>query len=96
MLACKPCRTPIEVKVTNVKNNVVSVEIGKNVKSQGKYRAMNSVTCEVMWALKILSELDVNVSLLVTIDCDNSSGIQIAANPVLQDVETKGFAPGLA
>ncbi|GJX31409.1 uncharacterized mitochondrial protein-like protein [Tanacetum coccineum] len=58
--------------------------------AEAEYRAMNSVTCEVMWILKILAELKVNTSLPVPLHCDNSSAIQIAANPVFHE-RTKHF-----
>ncbi|GKA15178.1 ribonuclease H-like domain-containing protein [Tanacetum coccineum] len=55
-----------------------------------EYKAMNTVTCEVIWIQKILSELNVRISLLVPIHCDNSSAIQIAANSVFHE-KTKHF-----
>nr|GEZ66512.1 ribonuclease H-like domain-containing protein [Tanacetum cinerariifolium] len=53
--------------------------------AEAKYRAMNSVTCEVMWILKILDELNIDVSLPVHMNCNNSSTIQIAANPIFHE-----------
>ncbi|GKA46002.1 hypothetical protein Tco_0738798 [Tanacetum coccineum] len=50
-----------------------------------KYRAMNSVTCKVFWILKILAKLNIDASLPVQLHCDNSSAIQIAANPVFYE-----------
>nr|GEZ02508.1 ribonuclease H-like domain-containing protein [Tanacetum cinerariifolium] len=134
ILACKPCRTPIEVKTGNVKKNVVILDeplymhapmqshlklafrvlrksvtgyfvfLGNNLVSwkskkqfvlaksfaEAEYRAMNSVTCEIIWIMKNLKELNVKVSLPVTINCDNSSTIQIAANSVFYE-RTKYF-----
>ncbi|GJW01106.1 hypothetical protein Tco_1556357, partial [Tanacetum coccineum] len=58
--------------------------------AEAEYRAMNSVTCEVMWILKILTELNVSTSLPVPLHCDNSSAIRIAANPVFHE-KTKHF-----
>ncbi|GJY02985.1 ribonuclease H-like domain-containing protein, partial [Tanacetum coccineum] len=52
--------------------------------------AMNSVTYEVIWIMKILNELNVKVSLPATINCDNSSAIQIVANLVFHE-RTKYF-----
>ncbi|GKA92479.1 ribonuclease H-like domain-containing protein [Tanacetum coccineum] len=60
------------------------------LKTAPEYRAMKSVTCEVMWILKILAELKVNTSLPVPLHCDNSSAIQVAANPVFHE-RTKHF-----
>ncbi|GJT45233.1 putative RNA-directed DNA polymerase [Tanacetum coccineum] len=58
--------------------------------AEAEYRAMNSVTCEVIWILKILAELNVDTTLPVPLHCDNSSAIQIAANPVFHE-RTKHF-----
>ncbi|GKB51241.1 hypothetical protein Tco_0901994 [Tanacetum coccineum] len=49
---------------------------------EAEYRAMNTVTCEAIWIHKILTELNITIYLPVPIHCDNSSAIQIAANPV--------------
>ncbi|GJT89666.1 putative RNA-directed DNA polymerase [Tanacetum coccineum] len=58
--------------------------------AKAEYRAMNSVTCEVIWILKILAELNVDTTLPELLHCDNSSAIQIAANPVFHE-RTKHF-----
>ncbi|GKB57134.1 ribonuclease H-like domain-containing protein, partial [Tanacetum coccineum] len=62
--------------------------------AEAEYRAMNSVTCEVMWILKIFKDLNVNVDLHVSVSCDRSSAIQIAANLVFHE-RTKHFEIGL-
>ena len=51
---------------------------------------MASVTCEVMWMLKVLEDLGVTELLPVELLCDNKSAIQIAANPVMHE-KTKHF-----
>ena len=58
--------------------------------AEAEYRAMNSVTCEVIWIQKILTEMNIKTSLPVPLHCDNSSAIQIAANPVFHE-KTKHF-----
>ncbi|GKD77774.1 hypothetical protein Tco_1340395 [Tanacetum coccineum] len=65
--------------------------------AEAEYRAMNSVTCEVMWILKIFKDLNVNVDLHVSVSCDRSSAIQIAANLIkseenVADLFTKGLS----
>nr|GEX94765.1 ribonuclease H-like domain-containing protein [Tanacetum cinerariifolium] len=55
-----------------------------------EYMAMNSVTCEVMWILKVLAELNIKTSLHVPLHCDNNSAIQIAAKHVFHE-RTKHF-----
>ncbi|GJX79206.1 ribonuclease H-like domain-containing protein [Tanacetum coccineum] len=57
---------------------------------EAEYRAMNTVTCEVIWIQKILSKLNIKLSLPILIYCDNSSVIQIAANLVFHE-KTKHF-----
>ncbi|GKC79901.1 putative RNA-directed DNA polymerase [Tanacetum coccineum] len=58
--------------------------------AEAELRAMCSVTCKVMWMLKFYIDLKVQVVLPVDISCDNSSAMQIAANPVLHE-KTKHF-----
>ncbi|GJZ09610.1 ribonuclease H-like domain-containing protein [Tanacetum coccineum] len=53
--------------------------------TEAEYRAMSNVTCEVIWVLKILTELRVKYVTLVNIFCDNSAAIQIAANPMFHE-----------
>ncbi|GKC62935.1 ribonuclease H-like domain-containing protein, partial [Tanacetum coccineum] len=58
--------------------------------AKAEYRAINSVTCEVIWIIKILAELNIDTSLHVPFHCDNNSAIQIAANPIFHE-RTKQF-----
>nr|GEU70100.1 ribonuclease H-like domain-containing protein [Tanacetum cinerariifolium] len=53
--------------------------------TEAEYKAMCNVCCEVLWIRKVLTDLQVNISLHVEMSCDNSSTIQIAANPVLHE-----------
>ncbi|GJU68659.1 ribonuclease H-like domain-containing protein [Tanacetum coccineum] len=57
---------------------------------EAEYRAMSSVACEVIWILKILTELKVKYKTPVEMFCDNNSAIQIAANHVFHE-RTKHF-----
>ncbi|GJV25359.1 hypothetical protein Tco_1378054 [Tanacetum coccineum] len=50
-----------------------------------EYRALASVTSEVIWVLKFLKDLDCSNLLPVKVFCDNSSTIKIAANPVFHE-----------
>ncbi|GKB58900.1 uncharacterized mitochondrial protein-like protein [Tanacetum coccineum] len=52
--------------------------------AEAEFRAMSNVTCEVIWVLKILTELKVNYDTPVNMFCD------IAANPVFHE-RTKHF-----
>ncbi|GJT72124.1 ribonuclease H-like domain-containing protein [Tanacetum coccineum] len=87
---CKVTRNSITGYSVFLGNNVLSWKSKKQsvlakYSIEAQYRAMNSVTCEVIWIMKILNELNVKVSLPITINCDNSSAIQIAANLVFHE-----------
>nr|GEX83657.1 ribonuclease H-like domain-containing protein [Tanacetum cinerariifolium] len=58
--------------------------------AEAEYKAMASATCEVMWVLKVLQDLDLDGLAPVTLYCDNKSAIQIAANPMMHE-KTKRF-----
>ncbi|KAJ0808240.1 putative RNA-directed DNA polymerase [Helianthus annuus] len=57
---------------------------------EAEYRSMCSATCEVVWLVNILSELQVSCKLPVQLFCDSSAAISIAANPVFHE-RTKHF-----
>ncbi|GJV22313.1 hypothetical protein Tco_1371333 [Tanacetum coccineum] len=50
-----------------------------------EYRALASVTNEVIWILKILKDLKIENLLPVSLHCDSNSAIKIAANPVFHE-----------
>nr|GEU84097.1 hypothetical protein [Tanacetum cinerariifolium] len=58
--------------------------------AEAEFRAMCNVNCEVMWVLKILTELRVSYCTPVSVYCDSSAAIQIAVNPVFHE-KTKHF-----
>ncbi|GJZ36526.1 hypothetical protein Tco_0582717 [Tanacetum coccineum] len=58
--------------------------------AEAEYKAMSSVTCKVIWILKVLTELKVEYKTPIELFCDNNSAIQIAANPVFHE-RTKHF-----
>ncbi|GJV97416.1 putative RNA-directed DNA polymerase [Tanacetum coccineum] len=41
--------------------------------TESEYRAMGSTTCEIMWIIKILKDLKINVTLPVSLFCDNKN-----------------------
>jgi hypothetical protein len=70
-------------------NNLVSWKSKKQStlsksSTESEYRALASVTSEVIWILKILKDLNLENFLFVPLHCDSSSAIKIAANPVFQ------------
>ncbi|GKC27431.1 ribonuclease H-like domain-containing protein, partial [Tanacetum coccineum] len=56
--------------------------------TEAKYRALASVTSEVIWILKILKDLNINNILPVNLHCDSNSAIKIAVNPVFHERTT--------
>ncbi|GJT95759.1 ribonuclease H-like domain-containing protein [Tanacetum coccineum] len=58
--------------------------------AEAEYRSMASVTCEIMWILKIIKDLNVDNLIPANLYCNNKSAIQIAANPVMHKI-TKHF-----
>ncbi|GJU96968.1 ribonuclease H-like domain-containing protein [Tanacetum coccineum] len=53
--------------------------------AEAEYRSMASAVCEVMWIIKILKNLNFTNVIPALLYCDNSSAIQIAANPVMHE-----------
>ncbi|GJW74648.1 ribonuclease H-like domain-containing protein [Tanacetum coccineum] len=53
--------------------------------TEAAYRALTSVTSEVIWIFKILKDLQIENLLRVSLHCDNNSAIKIAANPVFHE-----------
>ncbi|GKD04394.1 putative RNA-directed DNA polymerase [Tanacetum coccineum] len=58
--------------------------------AEAEYRAMASVTCEIMWVLKVLKDFSQCDLTPVDLFCDNKSAIQIVANLVMHE-KTKHF-----
>ncbi|KAJ0575491.1 putative RNA-directed DNA polymerase [Helianthus annuus] len=57
---------------------------------EAEYRAMCSATCELVWIVNVLSELDVQCKLPIQVFCDSNAAMSIAANPVFHE-RTKHF-----
>ncbi|GKB79320.1 ribonuclease H-like domain-containing protein, partial [Tanacetum coccineum] len=53
--------------------------------TEAEYRALASVTSEVIWILKILKDLQIKNLLPVLLHCDSNSAIKIAVNPVFHE-----------
>nr|GEU51571.1 ribonuclease H-like domain-containing protein [Tanacetum cinerariifolium] len=53
-------------------------------------RSMAAATCEIMWIVKILSNLNIKNLLPAELYCDNKAAMQIATNPVMHE-KTKNF-----
>ncbi|GKD43781.1 hypothetical protein Tco_1268426 [Tanacetum coccineum] len=53
--------------------------------TEAEYKALASLTSEVIWILKILKDLQIEKLLPVSLHCDSNSAIKIAANPVFHE-----------
>nr|GEX53611.1 ribonuclease H-like domain-containing protein [Tanacetum cinerariifolium] len=51
---------------------------------------MAAATCEIMWIVKIMSDLNIRNLLVAELYCDNKAAMQIAVNPVMHE-KTKHF-----
>nr|GEV72869.1 hypothetical protein [Tanacetum cinerariifolium] len=58
--------------------------------TEAGYRSMASVTCEIMWIVKIIKDLNVDNLIPINLYYDKKSAIQIATNPVMHE-KTKHF-----
>jgi len=50
--------------------------------TEAEYKGTTIITCEVVWLLKLLSDLGQSMDVLIVIYCDNISNILLANNPV--------------
>ncbi|GKD88540.1 ribonuclease H-like domain-containing protein, partial [Tanacetum coccineum] len=57
---------------------------------EAEYRAMSNVACEIIWILKLLTNLKVDYTIPFEMFCDSNAAMQIAANPVFHE-RTKHF-----
>ncbi|GKC29946.1 ribonuclease H-like domain-containing protein [Tanacetum coccineum] len=53
--------------------------------AEAEYRALASVTCEVMWLLNLFKDLEIKTDIPVSLFYDNKAAIQIASNPVFHE-----------
>ncbi|KAD4384488.1 hypothetical protein E3N88_24656 [Mikania micrantha] len=58
--------------------------------AEAEYRSMCAATCDVIGLINVLQELGVIINLPVSLFCDSSATISIAANPVFHE-RTKHF-----
>ncbi|KAD4889124.1 hypothetical protein E3N88_21197 [Mikania micrantha] len=58
--------------------------------AEAEYRALCSVTCDLVWLQNLLLELKISSSLPISVFCDNQAAISISVNPVFHD-RTKHF-----
>ncbi|KAL5787276.1 hypothetical protein ACOSP7_004225 [Xanthoceras sorbifolium] len=53
--------------------------------TEAEYRAMSAACSEIIWLRGLLTELDFSQALPTSLHADNTSAIQIAANPVYHE-----------
>ncbi|XP_052621017.1 secreted RxLR effector protein 161-like [Lactuca sativa] len=53
--------------------------------TESEYKALGSVTCEIIWILKLLYDLGITGLNPVNIFCDNESAIKLVLNPVFHE-----------
>ncbi|KAK1420482.1 hypothetical protein QVD17_22111 [Tagetes erecta] len=58
--------------------------------AEAEYRALASLSCEIIWLIKILADIGVKQKFPVNMFCDSRAAILIAANPVYHE-RTKHF-----
>jgi hypothetical protein len=51
---------------------------------------MYNVTCEAVWLVNLMNELNVSITLPISLLCDNNAAMSIASNPVFHE-RTKHF-----
>ena len=53
--------------------------------TEAKYSVMATTTCEIMWILYLLKDLQVQYQEAVDLFCDNMSAIHLSNNPVFHE-----------
>nr|GEX39396.1 ribonuclease H-like domain-containing protein [Tanacetum cinerariifolium] len=58
--------------------------------AEAEYKPMAAATCEIMWIVKIMSDLKIKNLLPAELYCDNKVAMKIVANPIMHE-KTKHF-----
>ncbi|GJT06129.1 ribonuclease H-like domain-containing protein [Tanacetum coccineum] len=78
------------IYLTNTRHDISYVKSKKQntlskSSTEAEYRALASVSSEIIWILKILKDLGVDNLLPISLYCDSNSAIKIAANLVFHE-----------
>ncbi|GJU25549.1 ribonuclease H-like domain-containing protein [Tanacetum coccineum] len=92
---CPKTRKSVSVFCLYLCNNLVLWKSKKQAiifrsSVESEYICLASTTCELIWVVKILKDLEVDGLLLAYLYCDSNSAIFIAVNPVFHE-KTKLF-----
>jgi len=49
--------------------------------TESEYRGLGSISSEITWILKLLTDMGINNLIPVTVFCDNASAIKLVLNP---------------
>jgi hypothetical protein len=53
--------------------------------AEAKYRAMASITSELIWMKQLFKDLDITTNIPIKLFCDNQAVCHIASNPVFHE-----------
>jgi len=53
--------------------------------AEAEYRALATVTCEVIWLLSLFKDLGLSTLAPARLKCDNQAALYLAANPVFHE-----------
>ena len=88
--SCVDTRKSIAGYVMMLRNSLISwkgmkQQIVSKSSSKAEYRAMESTISELTWLIRLLQELHVQISMSVTLFCDNQLAIFIDKNPIFHE-----------
>ncbi|GJY86066.1 ribonuclease H-like domain-containing protein [Tanacetum coccineum] len=80
----------VDIQVANSHTVLLLLGIARSkilskLSTEAEYRALASVSSEVIWIFKILKDFNCDIFLPVSFYCDSNSAIKIAANPVFHE-----------
>ncbi|GJU15745.1 ribonuclease H-like domain-containing protein [Tanacetum coccineum] len=85
-----PLKSHLDIALRLLKYLKLAPGIVTRSRAEAEYRSMAAATCEIMWIVKVMKDLNVGNLLPAELHCDNKSAMQIAANPVMHE-KTKHF-----